>query len=120
MRPYRYLALTPLLCGCVGPEAPDAAVCQDIIHRLCLPPRCQAVDDAFRAGDACEEALLARSGCANPDFTFTAVTRARALDCRLPLVREGAARELAPGCLVVEEVVDTCPDLVQLLNGAGP
>jgi hypothetical protein len=102
--------------GCVGSPAPDAALCRDVIHRLCRTPRCAVVDAAFPYGDACEESLQVRSGCAAEDFTFTSPTRDRVLECRLPLVRVGTGVEQKPVCDDVAEALERCGDVTQFLN----
>ncbi|MHB8873032.1 MAG: hypothetical protein ACYC8T_05040 [Myxococcaceae bacterium] len=117
MRPFRLLALCAPLVGCAGPAAPDAALCQDVIHRLCLEPRCEAVETTFAAGANCEQTLLDASGCGAEDFAFSTPSRARVLECRLPLLRNGAAPGQPPACDDVDETLELCDDLVRLLKG---
>lgn len=113
------LACAPLL-GCVGSPAPDAALCRDVIHRLCHAPRCAVVDAAFPYEAQCEESLQTRSGCAAEDFSFTTPSRARVLECRLPLVRVGTGVEQKPSCDDVAETIERCDDLVLFLNEGAP
>src|SRR5688572_16739750 len=65
------VVLLTVVSACVGPVAPDVALCRDAIHRLCLEPRCTAVSVAFGVGDTCEALLVGRSGCAADEFTFS-------------------------------------------------
>jgi hypothetical protein len=109
---------TALVAGCSGPPAPDAAVCQDLIHRICLAPRCPGVDTALNVGNDCEAQLLARTGCGSDGFAFSQPTRQEVLQCRVPLLRGGNAPEQHPACRDVEEVLDTCGGLVTFLKGA--
>ena len=106
------------LGGCSGPPAPDAAICQDVIHRLCLAPRCGAVDTTLSVGDGCEATLLARTGCGADDFAFGGFSREEAVSCRVPLLRAGSGAGQHPKCLDVEEVLDKCDALVAFLKGA--
>jgi hypothetical protein len=109
-----------LAASCYGPPAPDAAVCDDFIHRICLTPICGAVIDALSPGSDCEDSLLQRSGCASPDFAFTTPSRDEFLSCRLPLLRSGSSRDSVPNCDDVDDIFTNCPDVVAFLNGAGP
>ena len=120
MRPLRLILVCASLAGCVGAPAPDAALCRDVIHRLCHEPRCAVVDAAFPDGNSCEESLITRSGCAAEDFTFTTPSRARVLECRLPLVRAGTGVDQRPGCDDVAECLERCDDLTRFLNGGAP
>lgn len=105
-----------MLAGCAGPPAPDAAVCRDYLHRLCLAPRCVVVDATLAPGDACEEALLERSGCADDSFTFATIGRSRFLECRAPLLRAGDATEAHPDCDDVAQSFSRCPEVVEFLR----
>jgi hypothetical protein len=118
--PLLLLAASLGTAACYGPEAPDADVCADYIHRVCLPPRCAEVDTRLNVGATCEAVLLQRTACSNPEFAFTAPTRERFLECRVPLLRQGASREQHPACTDVVESLDTCPELVSFLNGVAP
>jgi hypothetical protein len=114
-------ALLPVLlflCACVGPDAPDVEICRDVITRVCAEPVCSsaAVKLNLPAMD-CVAALQARTGCADVAFTFTSPTRARFLDCRLPLVRESATVGAKPSCEYLDESIRNCPDLVSFLGG---
>jgi hypothetical protein len=114
------LGLLVLSAGCGGPEAPDAAVCQDLIHRLCLPPVCPSVTTTLISPDAdCEQTLLSRTGCGDPAFTFSQPTRQRVLDCRAPLLSAGDGVEDAPACADVDETL-SCADVRAFLNGETP
>ncbi len=107
-----------LVCAaCSGPRAPDAAVCEDFVHRLCLAPVCDVVTQGLAPVGDCEQDLLARSGCASPDFAFTQPTRDRFLSCRLPLLRAGGAPEDHPNCDDVQDVFNTCPDVIAMFQG---
>jgi hypothetical protein len=109
-----------VLVSCVGPPAPDVAICQDILSRICGEPRCSEVNARLSlAPEAdCMETLSSRLGCNTTEFAFSAPTRERVLECRLPLMRAGA-----PGvqdCFSVEQSFDQCPDLVAFLRGGQP
>lgn len=119
----RLLALGPLtfLLGCTGPEAPDAALCQDVIHRMCLARTCAGVNDVLALGSGdCQPTLEERTGCGAEDFTFSEPSRERILDCRLPLVRQSTDPARPPACEDVAEVVHTCPDVINFLGGRQP
>lgn len=105
--------------GCAGPAAPDAAVCQDLIHRLCAAPRCASVETQLAVSDDCEDALLARTGCGDPAFVFTSPSRERILSCREPLVREGNGVDDKPTCAEVDQTL-SCADVEAFLNGEAP
>ena len=115
-------ALLPALllsgAGCEGPSAPDSAVCQDTIARLCAPPLCGAMNGRLPAD--CQSELLDRTGCGADEFTFQSPERVRFLRCRLPLLRAGPLAEDHPWCDDVSEVFDRCPDVRAFLLGAGP
>lgn len=107
-----------LLLGCMGPPAPDAELCRDVIARVCVPPVCPnaAVRLALPEMD-CTVKLQARTGCDSLDFAFTSPSRARVLECRLPLVRAGETIDVHPACDDVDETVRVCPDVVRFLGG---
>ena len=107
-----------LAAACTGPPAPDAAVCDDFIHRICLAPICPNIITALSPGADCEQSLLTSSGCDAPDFTFTTPSRDRFLSCRLPLLRAGSSRDSLPNCDDVQDILNTCPDVIAFL-GAG-
>ena len=109
-----------LLCACSGPPAPDAALCEDVVNRLCLARTCPGVNEALAPGDDCRATLLERTGCGAEAFTFSTPSRERILECREPLVRRGTSPGLAPTCNEVAEVVLDCADVVQFLGGARP
>ncbi len=106
-----------LLCGCSGPPAPDAALCEDVITRLCLARSCPGLNEALAPGEDCRASLLERSGCGGEAFTFGEPSRERILTCREPLVRRSTSPERAPTCEEVAEVQKDCPDVVQFLRG---
>jgi len=111
-------ATTSIAPGCSGPPAPDAAICRDVIHRLCLPVRCPVVTATFAVGDPCELDLRARSGCGQDDFTFQEpLTRDRVLECRLVLLRAGLEMQQHPDCEDVAEMIEQCPDVTAFLGG---
>lgn len=112
------LSLPVLLAACVGPPAPDAAVCQDLIHRLCAAPVCSAVS-ALGVPD-CEAAALARTGCGDDSFAFATPTRDRLLECRAMLLHPGQGPNAHPDCGDVDAMAQSCPDVVQFLEGAAP
>lgn len=106
-----------VLAACAGPVAPDPAVCQDLIHRLCLDPRCSDVDSTLAITGDCENALLARTSCLSADFTFTTVSRERFLSCRAPLLHSGTDVQTHPDCGDVSALFSSCPDVVSFLKG---
>ncbi|MBN1207180.1 MAG: hypothetical protein JXB05_20010 [Myxococcaceae bacterium] len=119
----RLLALGPLalMCACSGPPAPDAALCQDVITRLCLARSCAGVNERLALGNEdCQPTLRERTGCGAEDFTFSEPSRERVLSCRLPLVRQSTDPDKAPACEDVADVVEDCPDLVGFLGGLQP
>lgn len=106
------------LVSCVGPEAPDVELCRDVIDRLCAAPFCDQVPAKLSVSqDGCALALRQRTGCDDGGFTFTEPTRARVLECRLPLVRDEDNRSAHPTCDYVDESMRICPDLVTFLGG---
>ncbi len=105
-----------LLSACSGPPAPDAALCEDVITRLCLARTCPGLDAALTPGDDCRASLLERSGCGAEDFTFSEPSRERILTCRQPLVRRSTSPERAPTCEEVAEVQTDCPDVMRFLG----
>ena len=115
----RLALLLPLLSACAGPAAEDAAVCQDLVTRLCLQP-CAAVTQTLAPGDACRETLLSRTGCGDAEFAFSTPSRGRFLECRAPLLRLSERVDVAPRCEDVSEVFSNCPDLVSFLKGSAP
>ncbi|MEW6432988.1 MAG: hypothetical protein AB1730_15905 [Myxococcota bacterium] len=125
MRPVLFAFLTSLaagvLAGCSGPPAPDAVLCRDIITRLCLGPVCANTRLALNVPeDGCEVELLQRTGCGADEFGFTTPDRARALQCRRPLIRVSTSTSVKAPCPDVDEFFSTCPDMRDFLNGAKP
>ncbi len=116
----RLLALGSLagLLACAGPPAPDAALCQDVITRLCLARSCTGLNEQLALGNNdCQPTLLQRTGCGAEDFAFSAPTRERFLSCRMPLVRRDTDPSKAPTCEEVGTLVSDCPDVIQFLGG---
>ncbi|HVG62094.1 MAG TPA: hypothetical protein VNA24_26255 [Hyalangium sp.] len=119
----RLLALGSLavVFACYGPPAPDAALCQDVISRVCLARTCPGVNEQLALGNnECNATLRQRTGCGEEDFTFTEPTRERVLRCRLPLIRQGTDPGKAAACEDVDEVLEDCPDLMNFLGGRQP
>jgi hypothetical protein len=115
------LALSALLAGCVGPPAPDAALCRDVITRLCLGPVCPTTQSSLSLpADGCEATLLERTGCGSDEFAFTRPDRARVLECRRPLVRVSSSTFVKAPCPDVDAFFATCPDLTTFLSGSRP
>jgi hypothetical protein len=115
--------LAPLLVlslSCAGPAADDAAVCQDLVSRLCAQPVCESVTQTLAPGEACSEELLRRTGCGNVDFQFSTPSRARFLECRAPLLRVSERVDVHPACEDVGDALSACPDLVAFLRGRSP
>lgn len=106
--------------SCVGPAAPDAAVCRDVVHRLCLSPRCPSVEEQLSVGDECEDVLLGRTGCGDDSFTFETIARDRVLECRLFLLRGAPGSDDRPQCLFVDDLFTACEDLTLFLKGSPP
>jgi hypothetical protein len=116
MRPA--LAAVVLFAGCAGPPASDAALCRDVIHRLCLTPVCDSVTAKLKPTGDCETTLTARTPCGDESFMLTGtLDRATFLDCRLPLIRTGDGIDQPPDCLNVDEMFTACPAIIQLLGG---
>ena len=116
----RVRASVALLClvGCSGPAAPDAAVCRDVVTRLCTEPLCEPVATSFGVdGGPCEATLLQRSGCHDDGFMFSTPSRAEFLDCRIPLLRQGPSQKIHPACADVAEVFLVCPQVVRFFGG---
>ncbi|MBL8919529.1 MAG: hypothetical protein JNJ54_11750 [Myxococcaceae bacterium] len=115
----RVLPVLLLSClACAGPDAPDVAVCRDLVTRLCLGPLCEPTTTKLGVeAMSCEATLLMRTGCGSDSFSFTTPTRAQVLDCRVPLLRQGASQKVKPACADVAEVFTDCPDLVRFFGG---
>jgi hypothetical protein len=121
-RPLENVALLVLAASaCVGPPAPDAAVCRDMIHRICIPPKCSSTAalglDAGSGNASCEATLQARTGCDSDDFAFTTPSRDRVLECRVPLLHAGKDPEQHPDCLDVDQLITECQDVTRFLQG---
>lgn len=106
------------LVSCAGPEAPDAALCRDVVTRLCLAPVCDVTNEklSLMAATPCEATLLMRTGCGDEAFVFTTPSRAQVLECRVPLLRQGASQRAKPSCADVAEMLFDCPDLARFLG----
>ncbi|MCP3139173.1 hypothetical protein [Pyxidicoccus xibeiensis] len=115
-------ATWPLLClaACSGPDAPDAAVCQDVVIRLCQTAACPGVSDGLGVPIPCESTLLERTGCGAEEFTFSTPTRERFLDCREPLLSRGTTTERPPACEDTTRLLTTCPDVADFFRGGQP
>jgi hypothetical protein len=112
------LPILLVLASCVGPPAPDAEICRDVITRFCAEPQCPTAQTRLNLPAIdCAATLEARTGCNDAAFTFTSPTRDQVLTCRLPLVRESANRDAHPSCEYVDETIRNCPDLVLFLGG---
>ena len=123
----RALLLGSLLClaiaACQGPPADDAAICKDVVNRLCAQPLCEVVKQELKVGSDCIDDLNARASCDADGFAFGEAgrpTRDRMLECRLPLIRTSAAVTSAPRCEEVEESFLRCPDLPRFFDGGTP
>ncbi|WP_224361189.1 hypothetical protein [Hyalangium versicolor] len=119
----RLLVLGPLALtlACSGPEAPDDALCRDVITRVCLARTCAGVSEQLALGTGdCQATLQERTGCASEDFAFSSPSRERILSCRLPLVRKSTDLDRAPSCGDVAEVLQSCPDVINFLGGRQP
>nr|BDT31630.1 hypothetical protein MFMH1_12990 [Myxococcus sp. MH1] len=119
----RYLfILWPLawLCACSGPEAPDAAVCRDVVTRLCQTSACPGVAEQLDLDTSCEKTLLERTGCGSEDFAFVTPARERVLDCREPLIRVGTTTEKSPSCEDTTRFLVECPDVAAYFRGEQP
>ena len=112
----RGVGLAALLTACVGPPAPDVAVCTDLISRLCAAPRCPAAESGLAVGDTCEATVLARAGCGAEGFAFTTPTRARWLECRALVIRSGTGSDVHPSCDDVTQFLSQCSDLSAVLG----
>lgn len=108
------------LSACSGPPAPDAAVCQDVIFRLCQSSVCPGVSEALDAGSDCGATLTERTGCDTGDFAFTSPSRERFLDCREPLLSQGTGTERPPTCGDVLRFLTDCPDAADFFREGPP
>lgn len=105
--------------SCVGPPAPDAELCRDVVTRLCLGPVCPVVTTKLAVTEgACEATLLSRTGCERDEFAFDEPSRARFVECRVPLARESTSRFVKASCEAATDALELCPDLVSFLRGA--
>ena len=105
--------LWPLVClsACSGPAAPDVAVCQDVVTRLCQTATCPGVGPQLAPGLDCQFSLQERTGCGAEDFTFTTPSRERFLDCRELLLSNGTSLEQPPSCGDTLRFLNECQDV---------
>ncbi|HLL06507.1 MAG TPA: hypothetical protein VK539_38405 [Myxococcaceae bacterium] len=116
----RLLVLGMLAClfACSGPPAPDAALCQDVVTRLCQARTCAGLNEQLSLGtQECQATLLQRTSCAEEEFAFSEPSRERFLSCRQPLVKRSTDPGKAPTCEEVAAVVRDCPDVIDFLGG---
>ena len=115
MRPWPVALI--LVAACAGPAAPDAALCRDLIARLCVEPRCSEVDSRLSVSSTCEATLLSRTGCASDDFEFVDPPRTAWLSCRAIVVRSGTTTGAHPLCNDVGDMLNTCSEVTAALGG---
>nr|WP_246357828.1 hypothetical protein [Pyxidicoccus fallax] len=108
------------MAACSGPEAPDAAVCRDVITRLCQTSFCPGVSEQIRPGLDCDATLLERTGCGAEDFTFSTPSRERFLSCREPLLNQGISTETPPACTDTLRFLAGCEDVTDFFQGVQP
>lgn len=99
------------LTACSGPDAPDAAVCRDVVVRLCQTAACPGVSAQLLPGAACEPTLLQRTGCEDDAFAFASPSRERLLDCREALLGRGLSTSAPPACADATRFLTECPDV---------
>ena len=105
-----------LMSGCSGPAASDAAVCRDVIHRLCISECGEAYNQlGLSKLESCEPTLLQRTRCGDENFMFE--QRDIFLSCRLPLLRAGDGVNSKSDCSDVDDFFRACPSMVQFLGG---
>lgn len=105
--------------ACSGPPASDAALCRDVITRLCAA-RCPDADLKLKLTGAsdCVATLTGRTGCSDDGFMFQ--SRSAFVSCRLPIVRASDAVTAVPDCDDVDDMFRLCPSMVDFFNGASP
>jgi hypothetical protein len=105
-----------LWTSCYGPPASDAAVCRDVITRLCVS-RCPAADQRLGLNPMsdCTAQLTTASGCIDDNFKFE--NRDAFLSCRLPLIRAGDDVAAIPDCNDVDDMFRGCPTMAQFFGG---
>lgn len=121
--------LLPLTCAlllasaCQGPQADDAAICNDVIRRVCSSPLCDGLNERLAlGGNGCVDVVTARAGCNAEGFAWgdnDRPSRDRVLECRLPLIRSGDSVTNAPACTDIDEMFDRCADIERLLGTDG-
>ncbi len=108
-----------LLGSCSGPPASDAALCRDVINRLCAAPICAEVTSEIPIIADCGTELTTRTGCATEAFMFKApLDRDTFLTCRVPIIRNGDNITDLPNCDDVADAFTECPLLVSFLGGS--
>lgn len=119
----RLIRWWPLICltACSGPDAPDAAVCRDVVVRLCQSAgACPGVAAQLDLGLSCEATLLQRTGCEDGAFTFASPTRERVLECREPLLSWGMSTDHPPTCVDATRFLTECPDVAGFFREGQP
>lgn len=112
-------ALVAALFACQGPPADDAAVCRDVVRRVCAEPLCETMQQRLGIGRDCISALTTRAGCDEDGFAWgenNRPSRDRVLECRLPLIRSGDSVDNSPSCTDIDEMFDRCNDMERLLT----
>jgi hypothetical protein len=107
------------LTACSGPPAPDAAVCQDVVNRLCQTAACPGVGEQLAPGLDCEFTLLERTGCRAEDFTFAEPSRERVLDCRELLLTDATSMMSPPSCGDTLRFFNQCQDVAGFFREQG-
>lgn len=119
----RLIRWWPLICltACSGPDAPDAAVCRDVVVRLCRSAvACPGVAVQLDLGLSCEATLLQRTGCEGDAFAFAAPSRERVLECREPLLSWGMSTDHPPTCADATRFLTECPDVAGFFREGQP
>ncbi|WP_426749156.1 hypothetical protein [Myxococcus sp. Y35] len=108
----------PWICltACSGPDAPDAAVCRDVVVRLCQTAACPGVAAQLTPGMPCEATLLQRTGCEDEAFSFASPSRERVLDCREALLSRGPSTANPPACEDTRRFLTECPDVADFFR----
>ncbi|MFN0063605.1 MAG: hypothetical protein ACKVPX_13945 [Myxococcaceae bacterium] len=110
------LALVSVQLSCIGPQAPDAVICQDVAARLCRSAGCTAVAGRLPGSD-CAALLVGQAGCGTPDYAFTSPERERVLSCRITLMRSEDDAVLQ--CQAAADFLEACAD-VAAVYGVAP
>ncbi len=115
MKQFAWL-LSVFAFSCLGPDAPDAAICRDAIARVCTPPLCSSVATTLQVSSACEATLLTRTQCDRDTFSFQSPSREVFLQCRSLLLREGSSTGSAVSCVDIQNAFSSCPALPRFLG----